>query len=421
MTTPREYLSRLNSSVVRLGLAPVAGLLKSLKNPQNAYPTVLIAGTNGKGSIAATMDSILREAGYRVGLYTSPHLIDLRERILVAGEMIAVEELDALIEEVRGHVGEDITYFEFLTAIAFLHFCRMRVDVAVLEVGMGGRLDATNVVNPVVSVISNISLEHREYLGNSLADIAREKGGIIKEGGVCVTAAKQMPVREVFDRICRERKAKLYRLGRHIKVRRREDDVFDYRGIFRNYKGLTCALKGRHQIDNAALALAAVEILADHGFTVGDNAFCRGLPKTRWEGRLEVLRLFPTVLIDGGHNPAGISALCRALKEDFSYRRLILVFGVLGDKDYALMLKKLLTLADAIIIAKPKTERALPPEELAGMARHCLKQVEVVEQAERALMRALMLAGRDDLICITGSLYLIGEIKEAYAKMRMQK
>jgi dihydrofolate synthase / folylpolyglutamate synthase len=420
MTTPLEYLSRLNSSVIRLGLAPVTGLLKSLDNPQNAYPSVLIAGTNGKGSIAATIDSILRKAGYRVGLYTSPHLVDLRERILVDGEMIAGEELDALIEEVRGHVEEEVTYFEFLTAVAFLHFCRMRVDVAVLEVGMGGRLDATNVVNPVVSVISNISLEHREYLGNSLADIAQEKGGIVKEGGVCVTAAKQRSVREVIDRICRERKARLYRLGKHIKVRRRGDSVFDYRGIFRNYQGLTCALKGRHQIDNAALALAAGEILSNHGFPIGDNAVYHGLSNTRWEGRLEVLRLFPTVLLDGGHNPAGISALCRTLKEDFTYRRLIFVFGVLGDKDYALMLKRLLSLADAIIITKPKTGRALPPEKLADMARHSLRQVEVVEPAGQALMRALMLSGRDDLICITGSLYLIGEIKEVYAKMKMQ-
>ena len=417
MTTPREYLSRLNSSIIRLGLAPVTRLLESLNNPQDAYASVLIGGTNGKGSIAATVDSVLRQAGCRVGLYTSPHLIDLRERIRVNGDMITGETLDALIDDVRGQVREDVTYFEFLTAVAFLHFCRMGVDIAVLEVGMGGSLDATNVVKPIVSVISNISLEHREYLGDSLADIAREKAGIIREGGVCVTAAKQKPVRDVFDEICRKRKAKLYRLGNDIRVRRHKDGTFDYHGINKNYQRLACVLKGRHQIENTALALASIEILAVGGFPAGDEAIRQGLQKTRWEGRLEILQSFPVVIIDGGHNPAGVSVLCRALKEDFSYKRLILIFGVLGDKDYALMLKKLAALADAIIIAKPKTERAVPPEKLVCITALHGKHVEVVEQAGPALKRALALAGRDDLICATGSLYLIGEIKDAYDRM----
>src|SRR3990172_4146234 len=199
MIPPREYLSQLNGSVIRLGLAPVTRLLEYLQNPQDLYASVLIGGTNGKGSIAAMTASILREAGYRVGIYTSPHLVDLRERICINGEMITGEALDALIDEVRGHVREDVTYFEVLTAVAFLHFFRMKVDIAVLEVGLGGRLDATNIVKPVASVISNISLEHREYLGNRLTDIAPEKAGIIKNKGVCITAAKQKPVLRIFD------------------------------------------------------------------------------------------------------------------------------------------------------------------------------------------------------------------------------
>ncbi|MDO9585495.1 MAG: cyanophycin synthetase, partial [Syntrophales bacterium] len=335
----------------------------------------------------------------------------------VKGDMITGETLDALIDDERGQVREEVTYVEVLTAVAFLHFGRRGVDIAVLEVGMGGSLDATNVVKPIVSVISNISLEHREYLGDSLADIAREKAGIIREGGVCVTAAKQKPVRDVFDEICRKRKAKLYRLGNDIRVRRHKDGTFDYQGINKNYQRLACVLKGRHQIENTALALASIEILAAGGFPAGDEAIRQGLQKTRWEGRLEILQLFPMVIIDGGHNPAGISVLCRALKEDFSYKRLILIFGVLGDKDYALMLKKLAALADAIIIAKPKTERAVPPEKLVLITALHGKHVEVVEQAGSALKRALALAGRDDLICATGSLYLIGEIKDAYDRM----
>ena len=417
MTTPREYLSQLNSSVIHLGLAPVTRLLESLNNPQNAYASVLIGGTNGKGSIAATVDSVLSQAGCRVGLYTSPHLIDLRERIRINGEMITAEALDDLIDDVRGRLRGDVTYFEFLTAVAFLHFCRMEVDIAVLEVGMGGRLDATNVANPIVSVISNVSLEHREYLGDNLADIAREKAGIIRERGVCVTAVKQQPVREVFEEMCRKREAKLYRLGKDIRVRRHKDGTFDYHGIDKNYQRLACVLKGRHQIENAALALAAAEILAVGGFPAGDEAIRQGLQKTRWEGRLEIIQSSPVVIIDGGHNPAGISVLCRALKEDFSYKRLILIFGVLGDKNYALMLKKLAFLADAIIITTPKTKRAVPAEKLMRITDLHGKHVEVVEPAGQALKRALALAGRDDLICATGSLYLVGEIKEAYSEL----
>jgi dihydrofolate synthase/folylpolyglutamate synthase len=417
MTTSREYLSRLNSSVIRLGLTPVTRLLESLNNPQNAYASVLIGGTNGKGSIAATVDSVLRQAGFRVGLYTSPHLIDLRERIRVNGEMITEKMLNALIGDVRRQVREDVTYFEFLTTVAFLHFCQMKVDIAVLEVGMGGRLDATNVVKPIVSIISNISLEHEEYLGDSLADIAREKAGIIRQGGVCVTAAKQQPVRDVFEKICRKQRAKLYRLRADIRVRRHKDGTFDYYGINKDYKRLTCVLRGKHQIENAALALAATEILADRGFPVGEEAVKQGLQKTRWEGRIDIIQLYPMVIIDGGHNPAGISALCRVLKEDFSYKRLILIFGVLGDKDYALMLKKLASLADIIIITRPKTERAVPAEKLVRITDLHGKHVEIVEQVVPALKRALALADRDDLICATGSLYLVGEIKEVYAKI----
>jgi dihydrofolate synthase/folylpolyglutamate synthase len=417
MTTPREYLYLLNSSAIRLGLAPVKNLLESLQNPQDAYASVIIAGTNGKGSIAATAASILREAGYRVGLYTSPHLVDLRERIRINGEMITEDELDEMIEEVRRQVGADVTYFEFLTAVAFLYFYRMGVDIAVLEVGMGGRLDATNVVNPLVSVISNISLEHREYLGDRLAAIAREKGGTIRDGGVCITAAKQKTVLKVLEGICRERGARFYRLGKHIRVRLHKDGTFSYRGIGKNYQQLACSLPGGHQIENTALALAAIEIMAKNGFPVDDQALYRGLHKTSWEGRLEILQSAPQLLLDGGHNQAGISALCRALQEHFSYKRLILIFGVLGDKNYPGMLKRIAPLADWIILTRPATERAVSPGDLASITKRYNDSVEVVAPPGQALQRALTLADKDDLICVTGSLYLVGEIKKAFPEI----
>lgn len=417
MQDPLEYLSGLNSTVIRLGLRPVSRLLGRLDNPQKKYPGILIGGTNGKGSIAAMTASILGKAGYRVGLYTSPHLIDLRERIKVDGTMIPLSDLRAVIKEVRENLGgEKVTYFEFLTAIAFLHFRHEQVDVAVLEVGMGGRLDATNVVTPVVSVISNISLEHRAYLGNSLETIAGEKAGIIKSGGICVTAAKQEKVIEVFRRVCREKGARFYRVGSDIKVRRNGDGTFSYRGIHRHYHGLSCPLRGRHQYTNAAAAIAATELFAAKGFPVNDQAVYQGIAGVHWEGRLEILQYAPLLVVDGGHNPAGISVLCNALREDFSYKRLILVFGVLDDKDSAGMLRRLLSLAPhSLIITRPAIGRAVSPQGLLSLTGRYRKRAHIVEKSDEALQLALDLAGRDDLVCVTGSLYLIGEVKQAFS------
>jgi len=287
--------------------------------------------------------------------------------------------------------------------------------VAVIEVGMGGRLDATNVVKPLVSVISNISIDHQLYLGNSLEAIAREKGGIIKRGGVCITASKQKRVIDVLREICLKRKAKLFRLGKDIKIHINRNGAFNYSGIGKNYRGLICPLKGRHQLENAALAIGAVEAMRTKCFEINDDAIYKGIRNTRWEGRLEVLRYEPIVLVDGAHNPAGISALCSALKTEFVYRRLILIFGVLNDKDYRTMLKKIVPMADRVIITRPRTERAMSSGEVASVLERCNhKNIEVVENSLDALKRAFSIADINDLICVTGSLYLVGEIKETF-------
>ncbi len=416
MQNALEYLAGLNSTVIRLGLRPVSRLLGRLGNPHKKYPAIHIGGTNGKGSIAAITASILVHAGLRVGLYTSPHLIDLRERIRVNGAMISPEDLQSCLEDVRAHLeGEEVTYFEFLTAAAFLYFRREQVDVAVLEVGLGGRLDATNVVRPAASVISNVSLEHRAYLGNSLEEIAREKAGIIKAGIPCITAAKQKQVIEVLSRVCRDKGAPFYRIGRDIKVRKNRNGTFSYQGISRHYRNLSCPLRGRHQRENAAAAIAAVEVFAGKRFPVSDRAVREGIAGARWEGRLEILQRSPLLLVDGGHNPAGISVLRRALKEEFSYRRLIVVFGVLEDKDYTSMLNMLLPLADSFIITRPVTSRAVSPEKLLPLTGSYRRRVRVVEKSGEAVRYALNQAGKDDLVCVTGSLYLIGEVKQAFA------
>lgn len=408
------YLSSLNKMGIRFGLDPIRSLLERLHNPQNGYPTILIAGTNGKGSVAAMTAAILSAGGYKTGLYTSPDLTDFRERIRINDGMISGEEAADCVEQVKEKVTEDVSYFEFLTAMAFLHFHRQHVDIAVLEIGMGGRLDATNVVIPLLSVITNISPEHREYLGNTLEKITREKGGIIKEGGTCLTAAVQKPVIETLKTLCKEKGATLYRLGKEIRTRIHQDGTFSYHGIERRYKRLACPLAGRHQFSNAALALGSVELIGHTGFKIDERAVVEGLRKTRWEGRLELLQNAPMLLVDGAHNPAGAATLCRALKNDFSYRRLWLIFGVLGDKDYRAMVKRLFPLAEGVILTRPDSDRALPLDVLLPVAREFHKKIQVIENPGDALKQALSQAGNGDLVCVAGSLYLVGEIKRIH-------
>ncbi len=414
MQAPVEHLDGLKRLDIRFSLDPISRFLERLNNPQDAYGTVLVGGTNGKGSIAAMVASVMSR-GFRVGLYTSPHLIDVRERIRVDGDMISQEEMDAWIEKVKAHSTENLTYFEFLTAVAFLYFHQRKVDLAILEVGMGGRLDATNVVSPLVSVVSNISLDHSEYLGKRLEEIAWEKGGIIKNGGVCITAVKQRRLQELLEETCRTRGATLYSIGKEIKIITHPDGSFSYRGMGTRYDNLVCPLRGRHQIVNAAAALGVIEALAMKGFRVDDDAVFKGIRDVKWEGRLEVIRHSPTVLLDGAHNAGGASTLARALREEFSYKKLIFIFGVLKDKDYKAMLKKLLPLGDRLILTSPDTERAMPPEAIVPVAKQYLRRIEVVKNSRDALKRALSVADQNDLICVTGSLYLVGEIKRAFS------
>lgn len=418
MNSPLQYLKSLDSKGIRLDLDPIRRVLAGLGHPERRYQAVLVAGTNGKGSISAMAASVLRETGLNVGLYTSPHLIDFRERIRVNGRMISRPDLYSLINEVRLNSKEDLTYFEFLTVLAFLYFCRRKVDIAVLEIGMGGRLDATNVVDPLVSVISNISLEHSEFLGNTLESITREKAGIIRQNGTCVTAAQNAIVIRTLEGICRERQAGLYRVGKDIRFRNLKNGGFFYSGPKWRFSRIVPPLIGAHQVRNTATALAALEILSAKGIPIESRAVLEGLAKTRWEGRLETILERPRVVVDGAHNPAGAAALADALENCFSYRRLILVFGALRGKDFGAMLKRLGTLTDRIILTGIRTERALKPADLSCSAGRYFNRIEVAANAEAALNAALSQAGPSDLICITGSLYLVGEVKKMISRMR---
>ena len=415
--SPRDELASLNSARICLGLDRMRRLLRKLRDPQTRYASVVIGGTNGKGSIAAMTASILTAGGFKTGLYTSPHLADVRERIRINGRMISRGEMDAAIEAVRHQVSGEITYFEFLTAVAFLHFSRQQVDVAVLEVGLGGRLDATNLAEPAVSVISNIGRDHQNYLGSRLEDIAREKIGIVKPGVPCVTAVRQRSLIRLFEESCRRSGAKLYRLGKDFSVRSEGQGFFTFKGIRENQKHLFCPLRGRHQLDNAALALKTVALLAEKGYPVEADAVRRGLKDTRWEGRLEVLQERPLVLIDAAHNPTGVASLYKALQTQFTGKRRFLIFGVLEDKDCRSMLKKLCPAVHRMIITKPDSERALPPEAVAKIAAPYCSNSVIAENPDAALRLALAEAGPDDFICAAGSIYLIGEIRRAYRKI----
>jgi dihydrofolate synthase / folylpolyglutamate synthase len=413
-----SYLKLLNPMGIRLGLEEIQLLLERLGNPQDAYPSVLIAGTNGKGSVAAITAAILNAAGFKTGLYTSPDLIDFRERISINGKMITHKSVIACLETVQKNVKETVSYFEFITAMAFLHFRQQKIDIAVLEIGMGGRLDATNVAHAVVSVITNISREHEEYLGHTLEEIAYEKGGIIKDNGICLTAAGQKSVIGVLKRICATKNATLRRLGKDFRSVAHRDGTFSYTATAKQFTRLKIPFIGRHQISNAGLALGVIEALAASGFKISDEAVQRGLERAKWEGRLEIVQRSPMLVLDGAHNPAGVATLCRALDKDFSYRRLILIFGVMGDKNYRLMAKRLFPLADAVIITRPPSERALDPELLHPIALEFNKNIKIVASPGNALRYAFELAGNNDLVCVAGSLYLVGEIKKVYRDVK---
>ena len=412
-----QYWKSLDAKGMRLDLGPVWRILDRLGNPHHNFRTVLVAGTNGKGSVSAMIAAILQEARLHVGLYTSPHLIDFRERIKMDGRMIPQREFFALIDLARRHLDEPLTYFEVMTVVALLHFSRSKADIVVLEVGMGGRLDATNVADPEVSVITNVSLEHQQYLGKTLKTIACEKAGIIRDNGICITASRNGAVITALETICRDRCAALYRIGKDIKVRKEPGGTFAYHGLARRFRHLSLPLRGPHQILNAATALGTVELLAARGLPIEDRAFENGLRKTHWEGRLETLREAPTIVVDGAHNPAGVSALAKALRDLFPNRRMILIFGVLRDKSYGAMLKLLAPLTPLLVLTGiTTTDRGLRPEALESIAHNYFKRVVVKDTAKAAIDYALEQAGQKDLVCATGSLFLVGEVKKILSK-----
>jgi dihydrofolate synthase/folylpolyglutamate synthase len=428
----------------KFDLAHMRVLLGAMNHPERAFPSVLIAGTNGKGSTAATLASILRASGLKTGLYTSPHLIRINERIRVNGEEISDDDFARLHGEVD-RVAEKLveqrelpwhpSFFEMMTAIAFVHCARERVEIAVLEVGMGGRLDATNVVEPRVSVIADISLDHQKFLGNTVGEIAREKVGIIRPGGVVVTLPQQPEANDVIGNTILDLGAQGVSAVQYVPPVSPGSAEYLFRNTVRNTEVPTTQknsgwsryplqvmgkqilvespLVGRHQLRNVALAVAAAEELSKQGFTAVTPATIeRGIRETRWPGRFQVIAPragWPEMVLDVAHNPAGAWALRSALSERYDNRPLIFVFGAMRDKAISEMTEILFPLANRVIATRPENPRSASPEEIQQAGSRTGTDIEPVAEVGAALERARAGAGPEAVIVVTGSIYLVGE------------
>jgi dihydrofolate synthase/folylpolyglutamate synthase len=408
-----------------MSLERVRELLAELGSPHARLRCLHVAGTKGKGSTAAMAESALRAAGYRTGLYTSPHLVDLRERIRVDGRPIPPDDFAALVERTRpgleriqakadatppGEYYRPPTYFEVMTHLAFLCFEEANVDVAVLEVGMGGRLDATNVVTPAACAITSVSIDHTAILGSTLAAIAREKAGILKSGVPCVVAPQPEEAAASIRSVAEEVGVPLWLVGEDVTLERAGGGAFDVRTPGRTYENLTIPLQGAHQRENAAVAVGLVDLGRRAGFgRVTPDAVREGLARVSWPGRVQRVAEAPATFLDGAHNPASVRVLVRALAELLPPGRRVYVLAVANDKDWRGMIEVLAPSAGAIVATTSGNPRAVAPADLAECARAAgVERVEVEEDAPRALDLARRIAGTDGSVVATGSLYLVG-------------
>ena len=412
-----DWLYGLETMGIKFGLRNISELLELLGNPHKQFRTVHVGGTNGKGSVCAMTASVLKEAGYKVGLYTSPHIVDFRERIQVNGIDISKQWLLKMVEEIRPYyeemsiLGPDkrLTFFEITTAMAFSYFAEMEVEEAVIEVGMGGRLDATNVIEPDCTVITRINLEHTKYLGDTVIDIAREKAGIIKTRVPVITAEEKEEVISVFRSVANGKSAPLRIVGKDI----------CYQLVSSTLEGTTVVLEGllqpvfvplpgAYQASNIALSFGCVGELRARGIEVSDDSLLEGLRKVDWPGRIEILSRSPLVILDASHTPDGAAVVAADIKR-LAEGKIILVLGVLNDKDLGEMAKHFGGISSVAIATSPATKRAFPAAVVSEALRQYCSRVENVEDVGKAFELALSLATDNDTVLVTGSLYTIGE------------
>ena len=414
------YLDKLQFFKIKLGLETTENLLAELGSPQDQLKIIHIAGTNGKGSVGANLLAILSAAGYRTGFYSSPHLSSVRERFRIGEDYIPETSFAQLITRLQTLLAgrQTPTYFEFTTILALLWFQEEKTDVVILETGMGGRLDATNVVTPLVSIITDISRDHEQYLGTTLTEIAGEKAGIIKPKVPVVFSGRSAEVVSVIRQRCQEQNSPLYLHGLHFSGQHNNNGTLDYDPINGSPRtNLPLMLAGAHQAINTSLALAALELL-ESGFPISRQALMDGLHQVRWPGRMELLTLDAhgnkvSFLLDGAHNQAGVEALHLTLTQGYPRKRLLLVWGNMQDKQIQPAMLELMMLAAEIIFTQAESLRSASPaalyEQLPEPARAIARCTDTVEQA---LEMATASAAPDDLICVAGSLYLVGRIRQ---------
>ncbi len=429
-----DYLLSFQRFGIKLGLDNITYLLQRIGNPHHRFPAIHVGGTNGKGSVVAFVHSVLVGMGYKVGRYISPHLVDFSERILINDVPISAPEIDALVDELRPIVDEmqgnsalgHPTFFEAVTAMAFQHFARHEVDFAVVEVGMGGRYDSTNVVRPCLSVITNVHMEHRDYLGDTIEKIAVEKAGIIKPGIDVVSAAERPEVKKIIDSKAEECGANVYYLSRDFQATTRTGAYprqwVDFTSPWKKLTEVEINLAGDFQAQNAALALMGLSILERKGIIPSDeSALRKGMAETNWPARLEKLADSPLILLDAAHNPSAMRRLVDAMQELFPGRRIVLVVGMLGDKDVVQCLETLRELANAVIATQPTYERAMAAERLAQLAGGVFETVTCVQSIAAAMRQALALAGPKDIVLVAGSLFNVAEVKAFVSGMPAEK
>jgi len=399
----------------KVNLNDYKNFLEKIGNPQNKLSkSILIAGTNGKGSTAAILSSVLSAAGYSIGLFTSPHLFSYRERIKINGQNITKRAFSQVINTLKPFLDEPYqklhrTFFEVLTTVAFVHFEREKTDLNILEVGLGGRKDSTNVVMPLISCITPIGFDHTRTLGRSLSEIAREKCGIIRKGGVVVSSIQHKNAMRVIEHTVRKREALLYTTERYIKVKHR---TIDEKGIKFSYRDEEYFFPfiGRFQIKNLCTALLVIEILIKKGFTVTKRNMQKGLERCIWRGRFDIVSRSPLILLDGAHNPSAMREMVKSLKEIFPRKKIIAIFSCLTSKDKRGMARQLEKLTDTIILTKIDAERAA---EMPELKRAFLKTVSIRDTIKNALSLAREFSDKNSLILITGSIYLVAEAYEA--------
>ena len=425
-----KRLYGLNKYNIKLGLENISTLLEHLDNPHKRLNTIHIAGTNGKGSTAFFLNSIFNTAGYKTGLYLSPHLIDIRERIIIGKDWIPEKKFAELTEYIFCVIEKErlsATFFEFVTTLAFLYFFQEKVDIGIIEVGLGGRLDATNILTPMVSVITEIDLEHTDYLGFSIRKIAAEKGGIIKEGGtVFISAENEEAVDKIKD-IAKEKRATCFQFGKDFIVDNHDEalslnakklllpQTFSLRFRESKFKKLAIKTAGTYQIKNSSTAVAVVLYLSEKYRAINENSICEGLKNTRIPCRMELIQKSPQIILDAAHNFQSIKSLIENTRLFFTYNRLIVLLGILDDKDYKKVIKVLSSDTDIFIMTEPKSERALSACLLEKEASAYETETFVEKEISKALIKAKEVADTDDLILITGSFYTVGEALSAFS------